>query len=152
AAEAGAYRPYGDDAGMIRALAGPAALDLVLMGEERGKFRDDSKLYREVMGLAQGDTVQWDRIDRRLEEAYGLPIEVRNFFLALVARIHSFRIVLQPSGEELKPEIDRRVRQGVVLKRARLLDVAQWSMVGDLLHSLFGLSKPTAGRTVVEQD
>jgi hypothetical protein len=151
AAETGQYRSFGEDASLIRQLAGPGALDLVELGQQSGQFNDRGRLYREVMDLARGDSVQWDPIDKRLE-AGGLPLEVRNFFLALVARIHGFRILRLPGGDEVAPEIDKKPRQGIQLKRAKLLDPTQWANAGDLLQSVLSVPKPTAGRTVAEQD
>jgi hypothetical protein len=151
AAETGQYRSFGEDASLVRQLAGPGALDLVELGQQSGKFNDRGRLYREVMDAAKGDSVQWDPIEKRLE-AVGLPLEVRNFFLALVARIHGFRLLRLPGGDEVAPEIDKKPRQGIQLKRAKLLDPTQWANAGDLLQSVLAVPKPTAGRTVAEQD
>mgnify|MGYP007112380467 CR=1 FL=1 len=154
AAEAGEEStPYPEDrAKVLRGLGGPGALDLVELGQMRGRLKRDGRYLKAVLDRITGESVRWDDVDLHLEDKYGMPQAVRNFFLAFVARAYSFRLVRDLSGEQLEPVVDNKPRVNVQLKRATLLDIAEWSVMRDLGPALLGVAKPSSHRTLVEQD
>jgi hypothetical protein len=145
--------PYPEDrARLLRGLGGPGALDLVELGQMRGRLKRDGRYLKAVLDRVTGESAHWDDVDRHLEDKYGLQQAVRNFFLAFVARAYSFRLLKAPSGEQLEPVVDGKPRVNVQLKRAALLEIAEWSLMRQLGPGLLGVPSPSSHRTLVEQD
>lgn len=127
-------------------------LELLDLGQTKGRLRLDTRYLKAVTDLATGERVSWDPIDEKLWSEFGFEPLVRNLFLLYVARLHSFRI-LANDGTPQSLTYDAKARNGLVLERARLLSVAEWSRVRELGPSLFpGLEGPSANRTVAGQD
>lgn len=127
-------------------------LELLDLGQTRGRLRQDTRYIKAVMSKASGERVQWDAVDELLATEYGFEPAVRNLFLLYVARLHSFRI-LSGDGTPQQLSHDGKARSGLVLERARLLSVAEWTRARDLGPALFaGLAQPSTNRTISEQD
>jgi hypothetical protein len=144
--------PYDDaDAKTLKGIAG--ALELVDLGQTRGRLRQDTRYLKAILDKAHGERVPWGPIDELLADApFGLEPITRNLLLLFVARLHSYRI-LDDSGEPLALELDNRLRGGLVLERAQLVSVAEWSRLRALGPALFtNIKEPDAHRTVSEQD
>ena len=127
-------------------------LELVSMGQTRAQLRLDTRYIKTVREEAKGESVLWDSIDRKLQETYALTPIVRNFFLKLLSRLDSFRVVHAIQGDPIDVEIDTKSRTHVKLVRAPLLELAQWSRARELGPALFKLSATSATRTLTEQD
>lgn len=143
--------PYDDGvAKVLKDLGQP--LELLDLGQTKGRLRQDTRYIKAVMEKASGERVAWDGIDEMLMTEYGFETSVRNLFLLYVARLHSFRI-LSGDGTPQQLTHDGKARGGLVLERARLLTVAEWTRARDLGPALFaGLDAPSTNRTVSEQD
>jgi hypothetical protein len=127
-------------------------LELLDLGQTRGRLRLDTRYLKAVTDLATAERVSWDPIDEKLWSEFGFEPAVRNLFLLYVARLHSFRI-LAGDGTPLSLTYDTKARSNLVLERARLLSVAEWSRARELGPALFaGLEPPSANRTVAGQD
>lgn len=135
----------------LRTLGEP--LDLASIGQVRAQFLIDTRFIKTVREEAKGESVLWDSIDRRLQETYALTPIVRNFFLKLLCRLDSFRVVHAVHGDPVDVEIDTKPRTNVKLVRAPLLELPEWSRARELGPALFkGLAAPSATRTLTEQD
>ncbi|MDO9018002.1 MAG: hypothetical protein Q8S73_40050 [Deltaproteobacteria bacterium] len=151
AAEAGDTAAF-DDAGgkVLRGLGMP--LEIVTVGQVRGTLRRDSRYLKAVLDRTQEATVKWAPIDEFLESSYGLDPEVRSLFLVFVARACGYRVLQEITGEPVEVRIERKAKTSLVLQRASLVDPAEWSRLRELGPDLFGLEKPAAHRTLLEQD
>ncbi len=140
-----------EEAKVLRTLGDP--LELVSMGQTRAQLRLDTRYIKTVREEAKGESVLWDGIDRKLQETYALTPIVRNFFLKLLSRLDSFRVVHAVHGDLVDVEIDSKSRTQVKLVRAPLLDLPEWSRARELGPALFkAMSAPSATRTLSEQD
>lgn len=139
------------DAKLLKGIAG--ALELVDLRQTRGRLRQDTRYLKAILERASGERVPWGPIDETLAgPPYGFEPITRNLLLLFVARLHSYRI-LDESGEPLAIELDSRLRSGLVLERAQLVTVAEWTRLRGLGPALFdGVASPDAHRTVSEQD
>ena len=139
-----------DEAKVLKTLGDP--LELVSMGQTRAQLRLDTRYIKTVREEAKGESVLWDSIDRKLQETYALTPIVRNFFLLLLSRLDSFRVVHAVHGDPVEVEIDNKSRTQVKLVRAPLLELPEWSRARELGPALFKVSPPSATRTLSEQD
>lgn len=139
-----------DEVKVLKTIGEP--LELVSMGQTRAQLRLDTRYIKTVREEAKGESVLWDSIDRKLQETYALTPIVRNFFLKLLSRLDSFRVVHAVHGDPVDVDIDTKSRTQVKLVRAPLLELAQWSRARELGPALFKLSATSATRTLTEQD
>ncbi len=138
------------DAKVLKGLA--VALELVDLGQTGGRLRQDTRYLKAVLDQAGGERVPWGPIDELLAgPPYGFEPVTRNLLLLFVARLHSYR-VLDEAGSMLSLELDNRVRTGLVLERAQLVSVAEWSRLRELGPALLSVTAPDPHRTVSEQD
>lgn len=142
--------PFDDATGkVLRGLGQP--LDLVDPGQTRGRLRTDTRYVKAVLERANAESVQWTLIDTHLEKAYGLQLPVRNMFLALLARAHSYRALGQVTGEAVDLKIDNKPKPPTVLQRAPLLTPAEWSLLRAFAPIVLDVEPPGL-RTLAEQD
>ena len=139
-----------EEAKVLKTLGDP--LELVSMGQTRAQLRLDTRYIKTVREEAKGESVLWDGIDRKLQETYALTPIVRNFFLKLLSRLDSFRVVHAIHGDPVDVEIDAKSRTQVKLVRAPLLELPEWSRARELGPALFKIGPPSATRTLSEQD
>jgi hypothetical protein len=127
-------------------------LELLRLGQTKGRLSPDTRYMKAVQEKLVGERVPWDPIDELLAgKPYGFEPAVRTLFLVFVARLHGFR-VLEADGTATTPEVGK-MRSGLVLERARVLDVAAWARARDLGPALFpGLQVPEPHRTISAQD
>src|SRR5260370_35412187 len=96
-------------------------IEPVSRGQTGAQPRLDTRYIKTVREEAKGESVLWDGIDRKLEETFALTPIVRNFFLKLLSRLDSFRVVHAVHGDLVDVEIDAKSRTQVKLVRAPLL-------------------------------
>lgn len=130
-----------------------APLELLRLGQTKGRLSTDTRYIKAVQERLAGERVKWDPIDELLAaEPYGFEVAVRSLFLVFVARLHGFRVT-EADGTAITPEVGTKLRPGLVLERARVVDVAAWARARDLGPALFdGLTVPDAHRTISAQD
>lgn len=142
--------PFDDATGkVLRAFGMP--LDVVNVGQTHATLKRDTRYIQSVLDHATDPKVAWAKIDAELEETYGLGPEVRSLFLVFLARAYGYR-ALNAAGESVELSIDRKPKGPIILVRAPLVDVAEWSRLRELGPALFGVERPTTHRTLAEQD
>lgn len=134
---------------LLKSIGGP--LDLLELGEVRGRLRRDTRYLKAVLDRASGPRVTWDPIDQVLETEFGFNGLLRSFFLTYVSRAWGYR-VLDDRGDVMTPKIATKIPPKVVLERAPLLEPAEWARIRDLLGKLLGAALSPAHRSVSEQD
>ncbi|MCA9623608.1 MAG: hypothetical protein KC731_31520 [Myxococcales bacterium] len=137
-----------DVAPVLRGLGEP--LELLELGQTRGRLRPDTRFLKEVLDLAQGERVAWGKIDEVLAQKFGFEPAVRNLFLGYLAQVQRFRMS-RDNGEDHTFVLDAKPHTQVILERAALLDVTQWAQVRERAQTILGVTAP-AHCTVSEQD
>ncbi len=153
AADAGDHRAPFDDSAQAALKGLGIPLEIVDLGQTRGRLRLDTRYIGEVLEQLAADEVLWAPIDMRLEEEYGLQPALRNLMLLFGSRMKSYRILHETTRDPVTDlQLDARARTGLLLERAPILEQAAWSRTRELGTALFGLSDPPGMRTLRAQD
>lgn len=152
AAESEGQRKYFDEstAKVLRGLGIP--LELVDIGQTSAGLRRDTRYLKLIVSHASEAAVPWDTVSGQLVKEFGLQPAVCNFFLAFLARAYGFRVLHSMTREPLDIKIDAKPRNSVMLERAPLLELAEWSRTRELGPALFEGKAPASHRTLAEQD
>lgn len=122
-------------------------------GHSRARLRIDTRYIKLVLDAAEGGTVSWNDVDRRLEEEHGLQPAVRNLFLCYLLQARSFR-ARNAAGDVVQVELDGKAKTGLTLERAPVVDTPSWSRARELGEALFDISPKDVGdhRSLQAQD
>lgn len=141
--------PFDDATGRaLKALAEP--LELVSIGQTHATLRLDTRYIKDVMQATSSEKARWGPIDERLT-GLGMQPLVRSLFLVFLVRAAGIRARHPLTGEPVDVQISGKPAGDLVLERAVVFDVAQWSRLRELGEDLFAV-KVSDHRSLGEQD
>jgi hypothetical protein len=142
--------PYDESVGKVLKNLGQP-LELVNLGQTKASLRLDSRYIKDVLRLADQDSVAWMPIADHLRETYGFQPPVVDLFLCFLCQ-RDHRALNELDGDPMEVRIGMPQAARIRLQRGKLVSAADWHRLRDLGDQLLGVPRPPAHRSLQSQD